>query len=181
VLPQLLVNACYVPDSELEQEERSSYVPYCDITANDEVQENDDAAEIEEAQLIGDGDEDLNKMLVTSSEFTDLPTLSGPDNADSLMQIHTHIHQSLSKVQDAEQDTLDRTTYKIQSNKEHKFYISVCHGSKFLKWFKDDDFFPACFPTLFPYGTGGPRLSSQETEDGRHKNFSLKTWAGMLL
>ena len=100
----------FVPDAELEQEERSSYVPHCDITANDEVQENDDAAEVEDAQLIGGG-EDLNKMLLTSSGFTDLPNLSGPETADSLLQIHTCVRQSLSDVQNAEQDTLDRTTY----------------------------------------------------------------------
>ena len=133
MLSQLLANTCYVPDSELEQKERSSYVSYCDINASNEVQENDDAAEIEEAQLIDDRNEDLNKMLIMSSEFTDLLTLSGSDNANSLMQIHTCICQSLSKVQDAEQNTLNRTTYKIQSNKEHKFYIFMCHDSKFLK------------------------------------------------
>ena len=174
MLSQLLADTCYVSDSELKQKERSSYVPYCDINASDEVQENDDAVEIEKAHLI-DRNEDLNKMLVMSSRFTDLLTLSGSDNVNSLMQIHTCIHQSVSEVQDAEQDTLDRTTYKIQFNEEHEFYISVCCGSKFLEWFKDDDFFSACFLTLFLYGTGGPRLSGQETEDERHKNFSLKT------
>ena len=133
MLPQLLADACYVSDSELEQEERSSYISYCDITANDEVQENDDAAEIEKAQLIDDRNEDFNKMLITSFEFINLPTLSGSDNADSLMQIHTHIHQSLSEVQDAEQNILNRTSYKIQFNKKHEFYISVCCGSKFLE------------------------------------------------
>ena len=133
MLPQLLADACYVPDSELEQEERSSYVSYCNITANDEVQENDDAAEIEKAQLIDNRNEDLNKMLITLFRFINLSTLSDSDNVNSLMQIHTHIHQSLSKVQDTEQNILDRTTYKIQFNEEHKFYISVCCDSKFLK------------------------------------------------
>ena len=175
MLPQLLADTCYVSDSELKQKERSSYISHCDITADDKVQENDDAAEIEKAQLIDDRNEDLNKMLIMSSRFTDLSTLSDPDNADSLMQIHTCICQSVSKVQDAEQNTLDRTTYKIQFNEEHEFYISVCCGSKFLEWFKDDDFFPACFLTLFLYDTEDSRLSDQKTENERHKNFSLKT------
>src|SRR5947207_7392806 len=104
MLPQLLADACYVPDSELKQEERSSYVSYYDITASNEVQENDDSAEIEEAQLIDDRNEDLNKMLIMSSEFINLLTLSDSDNVNSLMQIHTCIHQSVSEVQDAEQN-----------------------------------------------------------------------------
>ena len=159
MLSQLLADACYVSDSELKQKERSSYVSYCDITANDEVQENDDAAEIEKAQLIDDGNEDLNKMLIMSSEFINLLTLSDSDNVNSLMQIHTCIHQSVSEVQDAEQNTLNRTTYKIQFNEEHEFYISVCCGSKFLEWFKDDDFFSACFLTLFFYDNEDFRIS----------------------
>ncbi len=185
VPPQLLADVCHVPDAELEQEERSGYVPRCD-TAVDEVCEDEhnvihDDVEVEEAQLIGGGDVEDSNMLITSSGFTDLPILSGPDNLDSLQQIHNRICQSLNGVQNAEQNTLDRTTYKIQSNQEHDFYVSVCRGSKFLEWFKDDDFFPACFPALFPYGTGGPRLGRQGAGHDADKNFGLMTWAGMLL
>ena len=107
VPPQFLTEICHVPDSEVEQEERSSYVPHCDMAMDHDLYEGEDGhnlhegeddaihntAEMEEAQLIGDGDvEDANEVSVMSSGFTDLLTLSGPDNADCLMQIHHRIH-----------------------------------------------------------------------------------------
>ncbi len=189
VPPQLLADICHVSDSELEQEERSSYVPRCDTTIDNEDREDEDhedehdnLMEINEAQLTGGGNvEEVNKMSITSSGFTDLPTLTGPADADCLVQIHNRVRQSLHEAHDAELDNLDCTTYKIQSIPEQGSYISVCHGSKFLDWYKDDDFFPACFPALFPYGSGGPRISDRETGHDKQENFGLKTWAGMLL
>jgi hypothetical protein len=95
VPPQLLTNICHVPDSELKQAERSSYIPHYNTTVNDEVDEDEhdvvsDAVDTEEAQLMSGGDvEDNNKMPIMSFRFTDLLTLSGSDNADSLMQIHS--------------------------------------------------------------------------------------------
>ena len=126
-----------MPDAELEQEERSGYVSCCD-TAVDEVCEDEhnvihDDVQVEEAQLIGGEDVEDSNMLITSSEFTDLLILSRSDNLDSLQQIHNCICQSLNEVQNVEQNTLDRTTYKIQSNQEHDFYVFVCCGSKFLE------------------------------------------------
>jgi len=134
---QLLVNVCHVSDAELKQKERSDYVSHCD-TAVDEVCEDKhnvihDDMKIEEAQLIDDEDVENSNMLTTSSEFTDLLILSRLNNLDSLQQIHNHICQSLNEMQNAEQNTLDRTTYKIQSNQEHNFYIFMCHDSKFLE------------------------------------------------
>ncbi len=190
VPPQLLTDICHVSDSEWEQEERTSYVPHCDTTIDNEDHEGEDGEnehgnlmEIEEARLIGGGNvEEINKMLITSSGFTDLPTLTGPDNADCLVQIHDRVRQSLCEAHNTELDNLDNTTYKIQSIQEQGSYISVCRGSKFLNWYKDDDFFPACFPALFPYGNGGPRVSDRGTgDDDKQENFGLKTWAGMLL
>jgi len=138
VLLQLLADICHVSDSEWEQEERSSYISHCDVSVDDEDREDErdvvhDPMKIEEAQLMGGEDvEDTNKMLITSSEFTDLPTLSSLDNANFLMQVHNHICQSLNEAFNAEQDTLDRTIYKLQFNQEQEFYISVCHGSILL-------------------------------------------------
>ena len=134
---QLLTDICHVLNAELKQKERSGYVSHCD-TVIDEVCEDEhnvihDDVKIEEAQLIDDEDVEDSNMLITSSEFTDLLILSRSDNLDSLQQIHNHICQSLNEVQNAEQNTLDRTTYKIQSNQEHDFYVSVCHDSKFLE------------------------------------------------
>ncbi len=176
VPPQFLAEACHVPDSEREQEERSGYVPHCDITAADDEDEDDaihDTAEMEEAQLMGGGDvQDVNGVPVTSSGFTELPTLSGPDNADCLKQIHQRIRQCLD-----EQNT---TTYQVQAHQEQGWYLSVCRGSKFLDWYDDDDFFPACFPSLFPYGSGGPRVK-RAGGGWDHMSFSLKKWADMLL
>ena len=69
---------------------------------------------IQEVQLVSGGDvEDANKMPIISSGFINLLTLSGPDNANCLIQIHHRIHQSLTETQDAEQNALDRTTYQI--------------------------------------------------------------------
>ena len=62
---------------------------------------------------------------------------------------------------------------------DEEHYISVCHGSQFLDSFGDNDFFPACFPTLFPYGKGGPRPTHHESGGG--KNFNMREWAGNLL
>ena len=134
---QLLADVCHVLNAELKQEERSGYVSHCD-TAVDEVCEDEhnvihDDVKIEKAQLIDDGDIEDSNMLTTSFRFTDLLILSELNNLDSLQQIHNHICQSLNEVQNAEQNTLDRTTYKIQSNQEHDFYIFMCHDSKFLE------------------------------------------------
>ncbi len=72
-------------------------------------------------------------MLITSSEFINLLILSKSDNLDSLQQIYNHICQSLNEVQNAEQNTFDRITYKIQSNQEHDFYIFIYYDNKFLE------------------------------------------------
>ena len=123
--PLFLADICHVPDSEVEQEDRAGYVPRCDIAEDDDITEDDDlreneddaihnATDVEEAQLVGSRDvPDTNEIVVTSSGFTDLPTLSSPDNTNCLMQIYQHIHQSLSEVYDIEQNTLNRTIYQI--------------------------------------------------------------------
>ena len=72
-------------------------------------------------------------MLITLFKFINLLILSRLNNLDSLQQIHNHIYQSLNKVQNAEQNTLDKTTYKIQFNQEHDFYIFIYHDNKFLE------------------------------------------------
>ena len=180
VPPQFLADICHVRDSEAEQGERAGYVPRCDIAVDDEQETEHDAIpdiiEMEEAQFVGGGD--VDEVPVTSSGFTNLPRLGGPDNADCLVQIHDRIRQSLKEAQEAERNALsNKTTFQIQFHQEQGLYLSVCRGSQFLNWYKDDDFFPACFPALFPFGNGGPRAR----EDELQRNFSLKKWAEMLL
>ena len=137
MLLQLLINVYHVLDTKLKQKERSDYISYYNIII-DEVYEDEhniihDNMKIKKAQLINNKDIKNNNILITLFEFINLLILSKSDNLDSLQQIHNHICQSLNKVQNAEQNTLDRTTYKIQSNQEHDFYIFMCHDSKFLE------------------------------------------------
>ena len=134
---QLLTDVCHVLNAELKQEERSGYVSCCD-TVIDEVCEDEhnvlhDDVQVEKAQLINDEDVEDSNMLITSFRFTDLLILSELNNLDSLQQIHNCICQSLNEMQNAEQNTLDRTTYKIQSNQEHDFYIFIYYDNKFLE------------------------------------------------
>ena len=72
-------------------------------------------------------------MLIILFKFINLLILSRSDNLDSLQQIHNHIYQSLNKVQNAEQNTLNKIIYKIQSNQEHNFYVFIYYDSKFLE------------------------------------------------
>jgi len=134
---QLLADVCHVLNAELKQKERSDYVSHCDTVIDEVCKDKHNVIhndmKIEKAQLIDDEDIEDSNMLITSFRFTDLLILSRPDNLDSLQQIHNCICQSLNEVQNAEQNTLDRTTYKIQSNQEHDFYVSVCCDSKFLE------------------------------------------------
>ena len=88
---------------------------------------------IEKIQLIDDENvEKINKMLIMSSSFTDLSTLTGPDNMNCLVQIHDCVHQSLCEAHNTELDNLDSTNYKIQFIQEQEFYIFVCYDNKFL-------------------------------------------------
>ena len=43
VPPQFLTEICHVPDSEVEQEERSSYVPRCDMAMDHDLHEGEEA------------------------------------------------------------------------------------------------------------------------------------------
>ncbi|OAQ58651.1 ATP-dependent DNA helicase PIF1 [Pochonia chlamydosporia 170] len=80
-------------------------------------------------------------------------------------------------------------------------YVQICRGNEFADSF-DAFFFAKTFPTLFPFGIGGPRLieeavsefgsDSHEGEAGEveaaaannllsSRNMSLHTWAGIVL
>ncbi len=137
MLLQLLINVCHVSDAELKQKERSDYVSYYDIIIDEVCKDKHnvihDDVKIKKAQLINNKIIKNNNILIILFRFTDLLILSESDNLDSLQQIHNHIYQSLNEVQNAEQNTLDRTTYKIQSNQEHNFYIFMYYDSKFLE------------------------------------------------
>jgi len=189
MLSQLFANIYHVSDSEWEQKEKISYIFHYDIIINNEdhedendEDEHDNLMKIEETWLIDDENiEKINKMLIMSSDFTDLLTLIDSDNMNYLVQIHDYVCQSLCKVHNMKLDNLDSTIYKIQFIQEQEFYISVCCDSKFLNWYKDDDFFSACFLTLFFYDNEDFRVSDWETrDDDKQENFELKTWAEIL-
>lgn len=74
-------------------------------------------------------------------------------------------------------------------------YIQVCRGADFADSF-DASFFPKTFPTLFPFGFGGPRLveeASAQPASGSgngsdalqnllsSRNMSLRTWTEAVL
>ncbi|KAM6514370.1 hypothetical protein FALCPG4_015519 [Fusarium falciforme] len=78
-------------------------------------------------------------------------------------------------------------------------YIHACRGDEFADSF-DASFFAKTFPTLFPFGVGGPRLAEEAISgivrdaniDGggaeaaagnllSSRNMSLQTWAGVVL
>jgi hypothetical protein len=72
---------------------------------------------------------------------------------------------------------------RIESGSQQPF-INVSHGSEFANS-HDKDFFPKTFPSLFPFGRGGPK--GEQTDMGNlqsishSKSLSLKYWANTLL
>ena len=104
-------------NAELKQKKRSDYVSHYNIIIDEICKDKHNIIhnniQIKKVQLINNKDIKDNNMLITLSEFTNLLILSELNNLDSLQQIHNHIYQSLNKVQNAEQNILNRTIYKI--------------------------------------------------------------------
>jgi len=60
-------------------------------------------------------------------------------------------------------------------------YIRVIKGNDFAEPL-DPDFFPSTFPTLLPFGRGGPRHITEEEGLGvTTRNFGLELWTQMML
>lgn len=104
-------------DLLVEQIERSNYMPCCDINMNSDLYEDnsDDITnirEIEQTKVINSSDmDDINKLLLTSFEFTELLMLNEFNDANCFIQIHQRISQNFDKIENVEYSDFNKIIY----------------------------------------------------------------------